>query len=203
VTDQDEFYAVTSYSLTYNPFPGTLADLDNATSMGADAYPLAYIAVQYLLGSRGMSVSAIGDVYTRMHDGATFDDAFTQVFGVTPAEFSNEFEGWRPNFQRVTELPDDFYPPTGLSEPAPVTIQHVPELVARDQQLIVTAFTGALVSCAAQLSTAVDTIERETVANGEGNVFWLFSIPPDAPVGEAQLAVDCGAGPSIAPLMIE
>ncbi len=202
VTDQAEFYALTSYSLTVSPFPGTLADLNTATSMGADAYPLAYVAVQYLLGSQGMSISALGDVYTQMHDGATFDDAFTQVFGLTPDQFSAEFEAWRPSFQRVTELPDDFYPPTGQASASPVTLQVVPQTVGRDQQLIVTASTGAMVGCDATLQLSTETIARTTVANGEGNVFWLFSIPPDAPVGPANLTVDCGAGPASVPVSV-
>jgi hypothetical protein len=202
VTDQAEFYAVTSYSLTMSPFAGTLADLENATSMGADAYPLAYVAVQYLLGSRGMSVAAIGDVYTRMRDGASFDDAFAQVFGLTPDQFSAEFEAWRPNFQQVTELPDDFYPSTGQVAASPVTLQGVPASVGRDQQVVVTASTGALAACGASLQLGSGTIERDTIANGEGNVFWLFSIPPDAVVGTANLTVDCGAGPVSMPLTI-
>lgn len=202
VTDQAEFYAMTSYSLTVNPFAGTLADLDTPSSMGADAYPLAYVAVQYLLGSRGMSVSALGDVYTLMQDGADFDDAFTQVFGLPPDQFSDEFEAWRPSFQQVTELPDDFYPPNGQTVAAPVTLQMVPQMVARDQQLIVTAATEPLVSCDATLQLGMGTIDRETVANGEGNVFWLFSIPADAPAGAAQVTVDCGTGPVSAPLNI-
>ena len=202
VTDQAEFYALSSYSLTVSPFAGTLADLDNATSMGADAYPLAYVAVQYLLGSQGVSVSALGDVYTLMRDGATFDDAFAQVFGMTPDQFSAEFEAWRPSFQQVTELPDDFYPPTGQAPASPVTLQVVPQTVERDQQLIVTASTGALAACDASLQLATETIARPTVANGEGNVFWLFSIPPDTAVGPANLTVDCGAGPASVPVNV-
>ena len=202
VTDQAEFYALTSYSLTVNPFAGTLADLDTATSMGADAYPLAYVAVQYLLGSRGKSVAALGDVYTQMHDGAAFDDAFTQVFGLTPDQFSEEFEAWRPSFQQVTELPDDFYPPNGQAPASAVTVQAIPPQVGRDLQLIVTATTGAMAACNATLHLGMQTLDRVTIANGEGNVFWLFSIPPDAPAGAAQVTVDCGAGPVSAPLTI-
>jgi hypothetical protein len=202
VTDQTEFYALTSYSLTVSPFTGTLDDLDTATSMGADAYPLAYLAVQYLLGSRGMSVSALGDVYTLMHDGADFDDAFAQVFGLTPDQFSAEFEEWRPSLQPVTELPDDFYPPTGQALVGPVTLQVVPQQAERDRQLVVTASTEAMATCAAALQLGMETLDRETVANGEGNVFWLFSIPPDAPAGAAQVTVDCGTGPASAPLSI-
>jgi hypothetical protein len=193
---------LTSYSLTVSPFTGTLDDLDTATSMGADAYPLAYLAVQYLLGSRGMSVSALGDVYTLMHDGADFDDAFAQVFGLTPDQFSAEFEEWRPSLQPVTELPDDFYPPTGQALVGPVTLQVVPQQAERDRQLVVTASTEAMATCAAALQLGMETLDRETVANGEGNVFWLFSIPPDAPAGAAQVTVDCGTGPASAPLSI-
>ncbi len=133
-----------------------------------------------------MSVAAIGDVYTRMRAGASFEDAFTQVFGLTPDQFSIEFEAWRPSFQQVTELPDDFYPSTGQAVASPVTLQVVPASVGRDQQAIVTASTGPLAACGASLQLGSGTIERETVANGEGNVFWLFSIPPDAPVGRGE-----------------
>ena len=202
VTDQAEFYALMSYALTVSPFPGPLSDLDTATSMGADAYPLAYVAVQYLLGSQGMSVSALGDVYTQMHDGATFDDAFAQVFGLTPDQFVADFEAWRPSFQQVTELPDDFYPPIGQASASPVTLQSASQTVGRDQQLIVTATTGALAACGASLQLATETLDRATVANGEGNVFWLFSIPVDAPVGAANLTVDCGAGPAMLQLNV-
>ncbi len=202
VTDQAEFYALTSYSLTVSPFIGTLDDLDTATSMGADAYPLAYVAVQYLLGSQGLSVTAIGDTYTLMRDGLAFDDAFTQVFGLTPDQFSVEFETWRPSFQQVTELPDDFYPPTGQAPAGPVTVQAIPQTIGRDQQLIVTATTEAMAACNATLQVGMQTLDRETVANGEGNVFCLFSIPPDAPSGATQVSVDCGAGPVSAPLTL-
>jgi hypothetical protein len=193
---------LSSYSLTVSPFVGTLADLDTANSMGADAYPLAYVAVQYLLGSKGMSISALGDVYTLMREGAAFDDAFTQVFGLTPSQFSTEFETWRPSFQQVTELPDDFYPPNGQAISGPVTLQVVPQLVDRDRQLVVTATTEAMAGCVATLQLGMQTLDRETVANGEGNVFWLFSIPPDAPVGAAQVTADCGTGPVSIPLNV-
>jgi len=202
VTDQAEFYAMASYALTVSPFASTLADLDTVTSMGADAYPLAYVAVQYLLGSRGMSVSALGDVYTLMRDGAAFDDAFTEIFGLTPDQFSAEFEAWRPSFQQVTELPDDFYPPNGQFPASTVTLQEFPSQVMRDRQLVVTATTEAMASCDATLQLGMQTLDRETIANGEGNVFWLFSIPPDAPAGAANLSVDCGAGPVTVPLTL-
>lgn len=221
VTDQAEFYALTSYSLTTNPFNGTLADLETADSMGADAYPLAYVAVQYLLGSKGMSVSALGDVYGQLRDGASFDDAFTNVFGVTPDQFSAEFEAWRPSLQQVNDLPDDFYPATDQAPASPVTFGVVPQTVGPDQQLIVTAITGAFASCDATLQLGMrpletdnyadqalatleqqlggtETIERTTFANGEGNVFWLFSIPPYTAAAAAKVTVDCGGGPESA-----
>ncbi|MEZ4504311.1 MAG: hypothetical protein R2848_00320 [Thermomicrobiales bacterium] len=202
VTDQAEFYAMTAYSLTVSPFSGTLADLESPDSMGADAYPLAYVAVQYLLGSRGMAVTALGDVYALMADGTSFDDAFTQVFGLTPGQFADEFEAWRPKFQQVSELPDDFYPPSNSSIAGAVTLGATPQTVARDSQLIVTGSTEALAVCDATLQLPAFGIERETIANGEGNAFWLFSIPPDAPTGPAQMTVDCGTGPVSTPITI-
>lgn len=202
VTDQAEFYDAMAYSLTVSPFPGTLADLETASTMGADAYPLAYIAVQYLLGSRGMSVAALGDAYEAMHDGATFDEAFTQVFGLTPDAFVIEFEAWRPSFQRVDALPDDFYPIFGDIVTGPVTLPAILPVAERDQQWTLTGTTTPLASCSAALQIANMSIDRETVANGEGGVFWLFSVPPNAPTGVAQVTVDCGGGPASAVVQI-
>lgn len=192
VTDQAEFYASSAYSLTAAPFVGTLADLDAVGSMDASAYPLAYIAVQYLLGSRGLSVSSIGEVYRALQAGSTFADAFTTVFGVSPDAFVAEFEAWRPNFQQVAEAPDDFWPITGFAQPSAVTLQQVPAAVAPDEQMIVIGATAPLAGCTATVQFGAETIERETYANGEGLVFWLVTVPADAVAGPGTVTAGCG-----------
>ncbi len=202
VTDQAGFYAMAAYSLTNFPVPETLADLAASDSLTADSYPLAYIAVQYLLGSKGMSVSALGNVYTELENGATFAQAFQTVFGESLDQFYTEFEAWRPSFQQVERLPQDFWPNDGSGQPAAVAIQAVPQTAARDEQIVVSAATGSLTSCTATLQLGTGSLQRQNYANGTGALFWLITIPSDAPTGPATLTVDCGAAPATAEITI-
>ena len=96
VTDQDEVYNLMSYMLTEYPVATPLSQLEGFAAMEADAYPVAYMAVQYLLGSRGLSVSAIGEVYDGLAARKTFAESFETAFGVSLPDFYAEFEAWRP-----------------------------------------------------------------------------------------------------------
>jgi hypothetical protein len=202
VTDQDEIYASNLYSLTEFPASGPLSNLDTSDSMGADAYPLAYVAVQYLLASKGMSVAALGDVYSRLEDGASFEEAFAAVFGEPLDQFYADFEALRAQLQQVTQLPDDFWPIEEDALPAPVVLGDTPPQVGRGQQMVVVGKTRPLTDCDAELRLGVETVRRETYANGEGEVFWLITVPVDAPVGPATLSVACDAMPVTAQLAI-
>jgi hypothetical protein len=202
VTDQSEFYDMAEYSLTEYPIAGTLQDLQSNGSMGADAYPLAYIAIQYLLGSKGLSVSALGDVYTQLQQGATFDQAFQTAFGESLEQFSAAFEAWRPTLQQETELPDDFWPNDGTTQPAAITMQTVPQTAARDQQIVAVGKTLPLNACDATLQLGASSLERQTYSNGEGEVFWLITIPSDAPTGPTSLTFSCGSAPATSQITI-
>ena len=170
--------------------------------MGADAYPLAYIAIQYLLGNKGLSVSSLGDVYTRLADGATFDQAFQTAFGESLDQFATAFEAWRPTLQQETELPDDFWPNDGTTQAAAITMQTVPQTASRDQQIVAVGKTLPLNACDATLQLGASSLERQTYSNGEGEVFWLISIPSDAPTGAASLTFSCGSAPATSQITI-
>ncbi|HET9660398.1 MAG TPA: hypothetical protein VFP05_08700 [Thermomicrobiales bacterium] len=202
VTDQTEFYDMAAYSLTEYPLPETLEDLQPVGSMTADAYPLAYMAIQYLLGSKGLSVSALGDVYTELANGAPFEQAFQTVFGETLDRFYIDFGAWRPTLQSETELPDDFYPNDGTTQPAAITMQTVPQNAARDQQIVAVGKTLPLTECDLTAQLGAVSLERQTFSNGEGEVFWLLTIPPDAPAGPASLTFACGSAPTTIQLTI-
>lgn len=195
VTDQNEFYEMAGYSLSEFPAPEPLTELGSGGSMSADDYPLAYIAIQYLLGSRGLSVSALGDVYRELASGADFEQAFQTVFGETLDQFAADFESWRPTFAQVTELPDDFWPIHGNPRPATIALQSAPADTERDQQIVVVGKTQPLAACEANLQLGQNDLQRSTYANGEGEVFWLMTIPADAPTGLATLELSCGAAP--------
>ena len=95
VLDQDDIYELTSYLLTAYPVMGGLEQFAPYGSLTTEAYPLSYIAVQYLLGRSGLSVSALGDFYRAVASGSSVDDAFRSTFGISLDEYYVEFNAWR------------------------------------------------------------------------------------------------------------
>lgn len=195
VADQEDFYAMAEYSLTEFPISDSLDALASNGSMTADAYPFAYMAIQYLLGSRGLSISAIGDVYAELADGASFDQAFTTVFDESVDQFTTSFQEWAPTLAKVTDLPTPFWPNDGTAPPAPVALQSVPTHITPDQQIVAVGKTASLAQCEATLQTDANILQRQTFADGDGDVFWLMTIPAEAAAGPATLTISCGSAP--------
>ncbi len=196
ITDQAEIYEFVSYSLAIRPVSLSLSDLHGYDAMIGEAYPLAYLAVQYLLGSGGLTVAALGDVYLAMGDGSSFEQAFEHVFGSSLTDFEAEFEGWRASFPTHVSNSDDFAFIYERDAPAAgVTPELVPDEIGRGGQLLVVASTEPRADCSAMLQLADETIRRETYSNAEGELFWLITIPDTAPTGPATLWLDCGAAP--------
>lgn len=202
VTDQQEIYNLIGFLLQTDPIATPLSALEGFDSMDASAYPLAYIAVQYLLGSRGLSVAAIGEVYRAVAAGATFSDAIAQVFGVTLDQFYAEFEGWRPGISLGSELDDDFWGsefPPAVSE---VSLTQVPASVRPGGQLTVVGATAPNGSCLLDVSFGTGPVQRPAVANGAGEVFWLVSVPDGAAPGPVALQASCGGPAALASLTV-
>ena len=195
VSTQNEFYDLAAYSLTEFPVSGSLADLRPSGSMTADAYPLAYIAIQYLLGSRGLSISAIGDLYAQLASGASFDQAFESTFDIPLDQFTADFDAWLPTLATVGELPADFWPNDGTSQPAPVAIRSAPAQAAPDQQVVIVAATEPLTECTATFQFGATTMDRQTFSNGNGELFWMVTVPSDASPGTATATFSCGSAP--------
>ncbi|MCA9858934.1 MAG: hypothetical protein KC438_04390 [Thermomicrobiales bacterium] len=202
VTDQTEFYESTAYSLYVKPVTTGLAELHASDSMGAGEYPLVYLAMQYLLGTRGMSISSLGDFYVELQKGASFDAAFETVFGITPDAFAAEFDAWRPNMQQVNQLPDDLWPVEPSAQPSQLTISSAPQQVVPNQQLFFVGATTPLAHCDATVQIGAESYDRPNIANGEGNIYWLFTVPEEAPAGPATFSAACGSTPVSVPFVI-
>lgn len=125
VVDQDDIYALNQYLLTRYPYDGSLAGLQAYDSMDADSYPLAYIAVQYLLGRAGMSVSALTQVYQQLGSGQSFTTAFQTVFGQSANDFYVEFDAWRTGLVQVSTVPSEFKTPAYSGAPATATWEQI------------------------------------------------------------------------------
>jgi hypothetical protein len=196
VVDQDDIYALNQYLLTRYPYDGSLAGLQAYDSMSADSYPLAYIAVQYLLGRSGMSVSALTQVYQGLSSGQTFDAAFQTVFGQSPDEFYVEFDAWRSGLVLVNSAPIDFVTPAYSGGPAAAAWQQNQRQIARGDQLTLVVITAPGASCTVQVLIPGAPIERESDANAEGEAFWLITVPDTAPAGHFSTRATCG-GPAV------
>ena len=192
VVDQNDIYALNQYLLTRYPYDGSLAELQSYDSMSADSYPLAYIAVQYLLGRSGMSVSALTQVYQGLASGQSFDAAFQTVFGQSPDNFYVEFDMWRTGLVQVSAVPDDFVTPDYSGDPAAATWQQVQPQIERGDQLMLVVTTSPGASCTVQVLIPGRPIQREAEANGEGEVFWLITVPESAPAGTYSTRATCG-----------
>lgn len=195
VTDQSEFYSLAYYGLTTAPVIGNLRDFGTSVPMGASEYALAYMAVQYLLGSNGLSVEALGAVYQVIRSGGSFEGAFATVFGVSLEQFYVDFESWRLGMPKANSLDDDFYPNDGFTQGTFITWKYVPQQMNPGGQLLVVADTEPLLDCNLTLTLQDQTIQRETWANGQGEVFWLVSLPDSAVPGYATVGATCGGAP--------
>jgi len=193
VVDQHDIYALALAMLTRFPVSGSLAALAPYGSMTADSYPLAYIAVQYLLGRNGMSISALAQVYEAIGRGMPFDDAFTSVFGMSVDEFYVYFDRWRMRLAQVSELPLDFVtpPPGGLA--ATATWALLPSSVERGDQLALVVATEPGAPCTIRVLVSGQPIERSAQANGDGEAFWLITIPATTPIGLLTAQASCGS----------
>jgi hypothetical protein len=193
VLDQDDIYQLSAYLLTAYPVAGSLSQFAPYGSLITEAYPLSYIAVQYLLGRSGLSVSALGEFYRAVGGGTAVDEAFHRTFGITVPEYYVEFDAWRPTLQTGSEVPPDFSPPHGIEQQAAASWLHLQPEIVRGDQLIVVIATNPGAVCALDLLLGQSAIQRETFANGDGEAFWLVTIPTDAPIGPATASASCGA----------
>lgn len=192
VVDQDDIYALNEYLLTRYPVSGSLASLEPYDSMSADSYPLAYIAVQYLLGRGGMSVSALAQVYDAIGTGQSFSNAFVSVFGQSLEEFYVEFDAWRMELVRVTTIPIDFITPPASDSPASAAWVQIQTRIEQGDQLMLVIATQPGASCTVQILIPGSPVERQSSANGEGEAFWLVTVPEAAPTGQVSVRASCG-----------
>jgi hypothetical protein len=192
VTDQTEVYNLMSYMLTKYPTSAPLSQFEGYGTMDADAYPVVYMAVQYLLGSRGLSVSAIGDLYEGLAAGKTFQQSFETAFGVSLANFYAEFEVWRLGIVKTALLDDDFWVLGDAPATSALALNPVPAQVSTTGQLMVSGLATPEVGCNLSVTMGTSTIQRPAAANGAGEVYWLVSMPEGMAAGSGSLIASCG-----------
>jgi hypothetical protein len=200
ITDQAEFDELQRFLLASGQGVGLdLARLESRLAMnaaGAEAYPLSYLAIAHLLALTGADVTAINTYYSQLATGQSFETAFQAAFGIQSAESYGSFELARGQWGWVSSLSDDFVVREGQHHPTTVALVTVPPLFVTDHQFLITAQTAPGTIC--RLRIVLDggeaaLVNRSTFANGEGELFWLVTIPRDLDPSTGTLSASCGS----------
>jgi hypothetical protein len=205
IIDQPDVEAWSAGQLNLSAADPSLADLESMDDFGAasrQGYLLAYFAVAELVQAAGLD--AIDVYYRLLESGATFHNALEPAFGLDPADHESRVEARLATLGGTATLLDDFSIVHGVVQESPVRFTGLPKLASPDDQVVILARTAAASVCTLSLTPAGGTspLKRTTFADGEGDIFWLVTIPMGTPIGDATLSADCGAAPVAAALAI-
>jgi hypothetical protein len=193
--DIESWYA--GWLMIYLP-DRTLAELESHSAFDAmtgGAYELAYFAVAELFQASGLD--AVQTYYGVIGSGASFETAMERAFGISPTELEARIATRLATLSGAESEPNDVAVVTGIARESPVRFTGLPAAAGPDEQIVVRARTVEASSCRLSLSAAggQTLLERGSFADGAGDVFWLVTVPADAPLGLATLHLDCG-GPA-------
>ncbi len=165
-------------------------------SHGADVYALSHAAVARLMD--GVPLSRISLYYSMMSQGYTVDQVFALLFGITPADFSDEMSVYIDEWTSPggTDVFDDQIDHP-IEQPSAMTVTKAPASVAEGDQFLVTGMTEPARVCSLVIVDAVNErpiIDRSTFADGTGDLFWLVTIPPGQATGLISIQASCGFG---------
>ncbi len=187
--------AMAGYQLTWQPVTEGLDDLPANANIDGAQYPLAFLGVRYALAQGNLSASSIGTLFDAIAAGASFDEAFLEVFGLSVDDYYVEFERWRAELPQVWERPPVYALAGDAPAPAEVTWGTAPSELAPGEQVTITAITEPSARCTLAVTLDGQVLQRETLASGDGVAFWLVSIPEDTAPTEATIEAACGSAP--------
>lgn len=185
--------AMAGYELTWQPAAEALGELPANANIDGAHYPLAYLGVGYALSQTNLSVSSIGTLFEAVAAGASFEEAFLEVFRLPLDEYYVEFERWRAELPPVWEPPPLYALVEDARASAEVTWGSTPDELVPGEQATMTAITDPGTRCTLAVAVDEQMLLRETTASGNGVAFWLVSIPDDAAPSEVKLEAACGA----------
>jgi hypothetical protein len=171
-------------------------------SAGGPIYPLSYLAITFLIDHG--STSNLDRYFREIGGGADWRSAFADVFGRDVDSFYEAFARWRSALIAPTKMPKAFVHVKASTAPAAVTIETVATAVAVGDQTTVVAETEPGANCKFRLRSGnrPAVIDRPSVADASGLVFWLVTIPADLPRGPATAMVTCGGDRSTATIEV-
>ena len=156
-------------------------------------YSLSYLAVSRLLGD--LPSPGLKRYIEDVQDGATWQEAFPDAFGMEADEFYDDFEQWvEDDLLAPRRIPTSFREIYPVEQQSPVTILSSSEEIQPGDQAIVLAETERGSAC--RFTLRDENGERmatmDTFADRSGVVFWLVTIPEDSLAGQSEVLVDCG-----------
>jgi hypothetical protein len=156
-------------------------------------YSLSYLAVSRLFGE--LPSPGLERYIEEIQDGATWQEAFPDAFGVEADEFYAEFDAWmEEDLLAPRRIPTAFREIYPVEQEAPVTILSSSDEILPGDQAIVLAETERGSACSFTLrdENGERVATMDTFADRAGVVFWLVTIPEGSLAGNSEVMVDCG-----------
>lgn len=175
----------------------SLAELEASGStygISGPDYVVSHLAMARLLDDIGFE--AIHTFYSLVADDVEFDSAFLTAFGIAPELYAQGFDTWLESAPGSVVGPADFDVRRGESLESPVRLVAAPTVVEFDGQILIVARTVRASTCELGVRYGKgphDPLERITFADGDGDVFWLLTLPETPRAGSVHFSIGCGA----------
>ncbi len=202
LADHTEILAFHAAHIRIWPTGAQLCSLTPITMSGV-AYPLVHLGAAALV--ENLDLSAIGDYRDSMAQGAPHSEAFETAFQRSEAEFCADAEHAIGAFPPSVSTPNDLFMPASPVSGTYAAFVSAPRSVQPGAQVIVRARTDESAECALSLygpSSPEPITTTRGLADGEGDVFWLITLPLDSASGNGRWFVSCGEGEDESPVTI-
>ncbi|MGE3798095.1 MAG: hypothetical protein AB7G88_09650, partial [Thermomicrobiales bacterium] len=172
--------------------PGSDLCVISQQSISGIAYPLASLGAALLVEQAPSG--SISDYRDAMAEGMPHLEAFATAFGVDESTFCAGAMDRIWSIPPSPSMPSVLY--ARLTEVAPSHVSiDAPSPTLPGSQLLLEAQTTDSAVCEWQLALGQTNppLARTVMADGEGDAFWLVSIPPETAPGLATVSLTCGA----------
>ena len=182
--------------------PGSDLCAISPQSISGIAYPLANLGSTLLVEQAPFG--AVVAYRNAMTAGMSHPEAFSLSFGIDEATYCASAMTRIWSLAAAPTMPSELYGRGTELVPIRVAITK-PPAVTRGSQILLEARTTESVACEWQLHTGdlAAPVTRTVRADGDGNLFWIVTIPPNALPGEVTVSVNCGSATDEVSLRVE
>lgn len=166
-------------------------------------YPLVHLGAAVLL--QDLSLAALVDYRDSMARGVAHDAAFASAFRRSEADFCADVDRDIEALPPAVSMPNDIFIREAAAAGTFADFIDVPHVGVPGEQLIVKARTDQNAACGLSLtlSTSPDpTLTQSSRADGDGDVFWLVTIPSNSVSGPGKWSLACGTGSDESPMTV-